>query len=181
MYDIHIYRSRSSEASGLGPGAPHDYDTIKQRLVAKKVNISTVPVIIGECGVNGWTTNQTDYQNELAYFENLLKILNEWGIGYLGWRWWPCIPEGQQQDCQFGLLKNELAIPRPNDAGLILLNAMRGIAEAGVMATSLETRTSTQTSGVTAVSATAITTLYETSRLESQRQTFRKLFSSVIH
>lgn len=113
VYSTHIYRSGGQ----LGGDKPYDYDTIKQRLINCKVNyvqdVLNHPVLIGELGMS----NFNDVANEREAFRNILTILNEWGIGYLGQEWFV-------ENREFALLQNTNYIPPPNAAGQILIDAI---------------------------------------------------------
>jgi endoglucanase len=69
------------------------------------------PVLIGEIGCNLWVDNTN---NEFAWFNNTLTILNQYGISYCGWAWAPW-----RTGMPWGLVNGEENYA-PNQAGQIL-------------------------------------------------------------
>ena len=95
-----------------------EYDDLKlgleMCLVDYVLNTLEIPVIIGESGPNMWESG-VQLERELAYYENLLTILNEWEMGYAAFWWWPT-----------GAYQHLIDGPnyQPNAAGEILRNAL---------------------------------------------------------
>jgi hypothetical protein len=102
--------------------APSDYDYIKTKLdqCRQVVEVLNVPLLIGEIGANVWWNSPSyppeDWQNEKAYFNNTLTVLNEWGVGYLAWEWFP---EGRAWS-----LYDVNGLYTPNEIGQILIDAI---------------------------------------------------------
>jgi hypothetical protein len=69
---------------------PYDYDTIKQIYVEEGVyKLSQVaPIIVSEIGASQSVDETEPTGTEYEWMKNTLQILNEWGVGYLGWCWW---------------------------------------------------------------------------------------------
>jgi len=111
IYSTHVYRYHNH----LGLDKPYDYATIKQRLNATYVpdvqERNLGPVLIGETGANNF-----DVPAETDFLRNILQILNEWEMHYIGFEWYPNFR-------RFGMLENTLYIPPPDAAGQILINA----------------------------------------------------------
>jgi len=156
IYDVHMYR-------GGFLGKPYTYTDVKNRLHAEQIDVATVPLIIGECGVDRWATGQ-EYQNELTYLTNLLKVLNEWKIGYAAYSWQNERPLGDPiENGQFAVLKDEPAIPTLSETGRILMNSIQGDTTSTTTTTLQTTTTSTSTSLVTTTSPVTTTTTTSTS------------------
>ena len=85
IYSNHIYRS-----DGSLPGNPYTYEDVNYALMEEPNNPpgfgighvlnQNLPVVIGEIGSG--TSSQ-----ELEYFGNSLRVLNENNVGWLGWEW----------------------------------------------------------------------------------------------
>lgn len=110
-YSTHVYRYHDH----LGTDKPYDYATIKQRLNACYVpdvqERDLGPVLVGETGAYN-----NDMPAEADFLANLLQILKEWQIHYIGFEWYA-------DWRRFGMLENTAYIPPPNLAGQILINA----------------------------------------------------------
>jgi hypothetical protein len=157
VYDIHMYRQGFLDK-------PYAYTDLKNRLHAEQIDVATVPLIVGECGVDRWATGQ-EYQNELTYLTNLLKVLNEWRIGYAAYAWQNERPPDDPLEAgEFAVLKDEPAIPTLADAGRILMNSIQGDTTSTIT-TTLQTTTATtpSTTSTTPTSATSTWTATTTS------------------
>jgi hypothetical protein len=69
------------------------------------------PVWIGEIGCNLWDSNM---DNEYAWYNNTLTILNQYSIGYSAWAWAPW-----KTGTQWGIVTGDSNY-QPNQAGQIL-------------------------------------------------------------
>jgi hypothetical protein len=75
------------------------------------------PLIVGEIGASAWwEPGSQDEAKEYAWFNNTLSLLNQNGIGYCGWWWWPL--------GKFQMLVTGAPNFQPNQAGTILKNAI---------------------------------------------------------
>ncbi|MEM7818743.1 MAG: cellulase family glycosylhydrolase [Candidatus Aenigmatarchaeota archaeon] len=132
IYSTHIYRDGGfCHRSSSVPSSERNrwqYDEIKlclnYTLVDYVVNKLNKPLFIGEIGANMWYSG-VDLERELAYLNNTLSIMNDWGIGYTVWVW--TVPAHMRH----GILENGIWIPPPNDAGMVLI---KKIAEGGIYA-----------------------------------------------
>lgn len=124
IYSTHIYRDYYS----FGFDKPYDYETIKKRmeyLKFKDVLNSNKCLFIGEIGANNWlrATNIEEYENEILFFNNTLRILNEWNISYAVWVWFSSF-----QHSIVDYLSEYISdryVPKPNEFGLILINTIK--------------------------------------------------------
>jgi hypothetical protein len=132
IYSTHIYRDGGfCHRSVSVPSSERNrwqYDEINlclnYTLVNYTVNALNKPLLIGEIGANMWYSGE-DLQRELAYFNNTISIFNDWGISYTVWVW--TVPAHMPH----GILRNDIWIPPPNEAGAILINK---INEGGIYA-----------------------------------------------
>lgn len=86
-----------------------------------------VPVYIGEFSVNQWNVGDA-LAWHLLWAENFMKILNEWGIGYIGWNW--SVVNGEDSPA-WGVISDQgWLIYGPSPWGQKLVDA---IAEGGTM------------------------------------------------
>jgi hypothetical protein len=152
-----------------------EYDDLKLAMqmceVEHVLNDLQIPVILGEVGPNMWESGE-ELQHELEYYENLLKICNEWGMGYTTFLWFhsgfPFIHLTTQPNYQ------------PNSAGEILINAIaEGSGETTTTTTIISTTTtitSTTTSTTTTISPVTISGQLqnETSTIEANISIFNQ-------
>lgn len=122
IYSTHLYDGTITwDAGGYTPVSDSwwIYDSIKTRLTELNythvLNDLNLPVWIGEIGC--WNAHDPTSEQR-QFFENALKILNEWEIGYAVWEWFVC--PGRP----YGVLTTP--IPTPNTAGQILIDAISG-------------------------------------------------------
>jgi len=80
VYSTHIYWHNGH----LGKDKPTEYEVIKDRLHQLfNPYLNNFPIWIGEFGVN-----DIEDEDNLIATENLLKVLNEMGLGYAQWEWY---------------------------------------------------------------------------------------------
>ena len=118
LYSEHIYRAHGSFYNN-----GYTYDQIYDALYYdhdgwlgdyQYAVENNIPMWIGEMGC--WYAYDPDPQEKEA-FNNTLKILNEWEMGYSIWDWFVC--PGRP----FGVLQTT-NVPTPNTAGQILIDAI---------------------------------------------------------
>jgi hypothetical protein len=119
LYSTHIYRDNLQKTFSPTLAYAYAYDDLKLAFnytkVIYTVNNLTKPLWIGEVGPNQWNTN--DIENEYAFYNNTLTIMNEWYIGYAAWWWWVT-------GNAWGHIQSGQANYAPNRAGQILQNAI---------------------------------------------------------
>jgi hypothetical protein len=112
LYSTHIYRDNlQKDYPTLNA---YSYEDLKACFHITKVdyviNTLTKPLWIGEVGPNQW---QTDLENEYSFYNNTLRIMNEWYVGYCAWWWWVT-------GTAWGHIEGGLPNYTPNRAGQIL-------------------------------------------------------------
>jgi hypothetical protein len=125
LYSNHIYRTLDDDSyRNTFPNAEYTYEEMKNVLLNTRdyayVLQNNIPIWIGETGC--WESRNPTFEEKM-YFTNLLKILNEWEVGYAVWEWF-------QDDARIeGLIATPWqkgTMPSPNIAGQILINAIKG-------------------------------------------------------
>ncbi|HTC21327.1 MAG TPA: cellulase family glycosylhydrolase, partial [bacterium] len=123
VYGTHLYRNSGNG----GPGTAHrsgpplvnlwDGPDVKQALTLALIPYVTQkiakPLLVTEIGAY-LANGGEDKAHELLWLKNGLAILNEWGIGYVGWGWAP------DSQINHGMLHDG----EPNEAGKILLDSL---------------------------------------------------------
>jgi len=113
-WDFHRWFEEEQKMNGVWT-----YDEIKQGYNITLLNYVlfnlSKPVIIGEIGADMWQTG-TELERELAWFNNSLTILNEWGVSYIAWVW------TATAHMRHGLLQNAVWLPPPTQSGEILIS-----------------------------------------------------------
>lgn len=113
IYSTHIYRSGFYNSANYGQ--VYSYSDMIWALNVTRV-LSTAlqkPVWIGEIGCSLWAS---DINNEYAWYNNTLTILDQYGIGYAGWAWAPW----RTGATQWGLVVGGQPNFTPGQAGQIL-------------------------------------------------------------
>lgn len=94
VYTAHLYRTYFNPIWYNAYDYQDCYGKMEQCLFKYVTDVLQKPVIIGEIGVNIWENDQTVLPSgltalgqELKWAENVFKISNQWGIGYLAWEW----------------------------------------------------------------------------------------------
>jgi aryl-phospho-beta-D-glucosidase BglC (GH1 family) len=123
VYGTHLYRNSGNG----GPGTAHrsgpplvnlwDESDIKQALTLALIPYVTQkirkPLLVTEVGAY-LANGSEDKAHELLWLKNSLAILNEWGIGYVGWGW------ASDNQINHGMLHDG----EPNAAGEIFLDSI---------------------------------------------------------
>ena len=86
LYSTHIYRNVFYNDGNSSDGYAYSYNDMKWALTQVGVIGFNKALWIGEIGCNLWASNM---DNEYAWFNNTLTILNENGIGFDAWAWAP--------------------------------------------------------------------------------------------
>jgi aryl-phospho-beta-D-glucosidase BglC (GH1 family) len=98
LYDIHLYRENIIRQSEPDYVIGWTYEDVIGVLDFGKVfyvlNTLNKPVLVGEIGPNIYWQyeNEIEYQRELAFYNNSLKIFNSFDIHYTSVFWWPSGP-----------------------------------------------------------------------------------------
>jgi hypothetical protein len=110
VYSVHLYRG--GMYNGQTGQQYYSYnDTLFALNVTRVLSTALIkPVWVGESGFNLWASDQS---NETVWYNSTLSILNQYGIGYAAWWWWPT-------GTQFGLFITGSANYFPDVAGQIL-------------------------------------------------------------
>ncbi len=89
IYSTHLYRTSFYNDAASSDG--YAYSTTDMTTALTKLGIIgfNKPLFIGEIGANQWATNMN---NENAWFNNTLAILNQNGVSYCDWAWAPWNP-----------------------------------------------------------------------------------------
>ncbi len=123
VYGTHLYRNSGNG----GPGMPHrsgpplvnlwEKADLQQAftlaLLPHVSNDLKKPLLVTEIGAY-LANGEDDKAHELAWFKNALSLLNEWGIGYVGWGW------ASDAQIHHGMLHEG----KPNEAGKVMLNSL---------------------------------------------------------
>ncbi|MEM2292361.1 MAG: cellulase family glycosylhydrolase [Nitrososphaerota archaeon] len=118
LYDTHLYRGDIHRSTPSWTNC-WTYDDIKLGLqycwVNYVINNMSKPILFGEIGPNMWHTG-IELERELAFYNNTLSILNEYGISYTAFWWWPS-----------GAYAHLKGLPnyQPNQAGEILIRSLQ--------------------------------------------------------
>ena len=112
LYSTHIYRDNLQKKYPYLNA--YSYEDLLTCFHITKVDyvINTLgkPLWIGEVGPNQWVG---DLNNEYAFYNNTLRILTEWNIGYSAWWWWVT-------GTAWGHIEGGQSNYTPNEAGKIL-------------------------------------------------------------
>lgn len=121
IYGFHWYRGAVLKTESGTTVRCWEYDELKNGMeicfVRYVLENLSKPLLVGEVGANLWWTEE-ELERELAFFNNTLRIFEEWGISYAAFTW--TVPEHNR----YGLLKltNDKWYCEPNVAGEILIN-----------------------------------------------------------
>ncbi|MHA1834036.1 MAG: glycoside hydrolase family 5 protein [Candidatus Baldrarchaeia archaeon] len=119
IYEFHSYRGGIHKYVNHTRVDCWEYEDLKYGfgnccLVNYVLNTLNKPVICGEIGPNMWRTGE-ELQHELLYYQNALKIFDEWGVHYTAFWWWMRGP--------YAHLTGKPNY-QPNEAGQILKSAL---------------------------------------------------------
>lgn len=120
IYGTHLYRNSGGGGGGSvhrGDSPPvrcHKREDLARGLQLMGFDTLEKPLIVTEIGA--FLKNGGEDRNlEIQWLKDMLSLLNERGIGYLGWGW------ASQDQIDHGMLKDG----RPNEAGEALIEATR--------------------------------------------------------
>lgn len=118
IYDTHLYRGDfiRSEPEWVNCWTYQDIKLGLQYCWLEYIlNNINKPILLGETGPNMWNTGE-ELERELAFYNNTLTILNEYGVNYCGFWWWPT-----------GAYAHLTGQPnfQPNRAGEILIQSLK--------------------------------------------------------
>ncbi len=93
LYSTHLYRNSFYDSSqgykqmGSQGWVNYTSNDLEWALNITGVSSNSKALWIGEIGPNQWNTE--DIVNEYGWYDGCLAILNQNGIGYAAWEWWP--------------------------------------------------------------------------------------------
>jgi aryl-phospho-beta-D-glucosidase BglC (GH1 family) len=125
VYSTHLYRNSGGAGSFATRGGVRCWereDVLQALRLAGVQRVATeldVPLIVGEVGAYMRQEGE-ELERELAWFDNILQILNEWEVGYLAWAWHP------EDHLAHGMLKDGSFFDGPNPAGRIFIDRAKG-------------------------------------------------------
>lgn len=113
-YSTHIYRESFYNSSN---GYSQVYSLSDMSWALNTTQVYSVaqqyPLVIGEIGASYWyPVDSVDFTKEMAWFNNTLSLLNQNGISYCAFWWWPL--------SKYQLFSS--ANYQPNQAGAILID-----------------------------------------------------------
>ncbi len=128
LYSTHLYRDSGGGGSFATKGQVEQVkcwergDLLRAlRLVGVERVVAELdkPLIVGEVGAHMRKEGE-ELERELAWFGNILEILDEWEVGYVAWSWHP------EEHLVHGMIEDGDFFAGPNAAGRVFMEAAAG-------------------------------------------------------